>query len=72
MKREKTKNFNKNIFQVPETAMISKKEMYKQLSNKIVECIYIEDKEEVYCGIFAVRDLENNKMFILDQIIENK
>ncbi len=46
-------------------AVMSKPEMYNALSGKTVKCIYVNNEG---IGLFAVQDLQNNKVYILDHI----
>ena len=53
---------------------MNKPEMWKALSGKTVKCIYSEDKNSVDkdCCIFAVQDLEDLKVYILDTYVGEK
>lgn len=46
-------------------AVMTKQEMYMALSDKNVKCIYTEDEG---IGLFAVQAIEDNKVYILDNI----
>jgi hypothetical protein len=44
---------------------MTKQEMYLVLSGKNVKCIYTEGEG---VGIFAVQDIQDNKVYLLDNI----
>lgn len=46
-------------------AVMTKLEMYSALSGKKVKCIYVENEG---IGLFAVQDLNDNNVYILDNI----
>ncbi len=46
-------------------AAMLKLEIYNALSGKTVKCIYVDNEG---MGLFAVQDLQNNKVYILDHI----
>jgi len=53
---------------------MTKPEMWKALSGKTVKCIYTEDKnsgDKDYC-LFAVQDLDNLNVYILDEYVGEK
>lgn len=61
---------SKTLF--PDIKPLTKPEMWKTLDGKIVKCIYTEDKysDDQDCCMFAVQDLEDGKVYILDIITE--
>ena len=48
---------------------MTKPEMWKALSGKTVKCIYTKDKN---CCLFAVQDLDNLNVYILDEYVGEK
>jgi hypothetical protein len=53
-----------NISDIQKSVM-SKPEMYAALSGKNVKCIYVESEG---IGLFAVQDLQNKQVYLLETV----